>query len=111
MTIAQGIKRLGTPIAAFLGVVVIGLAAVSWLTDRAAVLRAVENQLRAATGLDLVVGGEATVSLFPGSYVILRNVGLRGNGGEPPLSVGSLTANLRLVPLLMRRFEIQCYSQ
>nr|WP_249123177.1 MULTISPECIES: AsmA family protein [unclassified Bradyrhizobium] len=106
MTIAQGIKRLGTPIAAFLGVVVIGLAAVSWLTDRAAVLRAVENQLRAATGLDLVVGGEATVSLFPGSYVILRNVGLRGNGGEPPLSVGSLTANLRLVPLLMRRFEI-----
>jgi len=106
LTIAQGIKRLGTPIAAFLGVVVIGLAAVSWLTDRAAVLRAVENQLRAATGLDLVVEGDSDVSLFPGSYVVLHRVGLRGSGAEPPLSVGSLTANLRLVPLLMRRFEI-----
>jgi AsmA protein len=107
LTIAQGIKRLGTPIAAFLGVIVIGLLAMSWLTDRDAVRRSVESQLRAATGLDLVVDGNVDVSLFPGSYVILRHVGLKGDGAaEPSLSVDSLTANLRLVPLLMRRFEI-----
>lgn len=107
MTIAQGIKRLGTPIAAFFGVVVIGLLAVSWLTDRSTVIRAVEDQLRTATGLDLVVDGDVHVSLFPGSYVELHRIGLKGGGAsEPALSVDSLTANLRLVPLLMQRFEI-----
>lgn len=107
MTIAQGIKRLGTPIAAFLGVVVIGMIAVSWLTDRNAVIRAVEDQLRTATGLDLVVDGNVHVSIFPGGYVELQRIGLKGGGAtEPALSVDTLTANLRLVPLLMQRFEI-----
>jgi AsmA protein len=107
LTIAQGIKRLGTPIAAFVGVVVVGLLAVSWLTDRDTVIRAVEDQLRAATGLDLVVDGDVHVSLFPGSYVELHRVGLRGGGAtEAALSVETLTANLRLIPLLMQRFEI-----
>jgi AsmA protein len=114
---AQGIKRLGTPIAAFLGVIVIGLIAVSWLIDRDAVRRSVEDQLRMATGFDLVVDGDVDVSLFPGSYVTLRQVGLKqtaaksadaanGDNTDPALKVDSLTANLRLLPLLLRRFEI-----
>jgi AsmA protein len=104
---AQGIRRLGTPIAACLGVAAIGLIGLSWLIDRDAVGRAVEEQLRAATGLDLVADGRADVSLFPGSFVTLRNVTLKSDGDDKPaLSVDEIKSNLRLLPLLMRRFEI-----
>jgi AsmA protein len=45
--------------------------------------------------------------VFPGSYVSFHDVGLKGGGADAPaLSVDVLTANLRLLPLLLRRFEI-----
>jgi AsmA protein len=104
---AQGMKRLGTPIAAFLGVVLIGLIATSWFLNRDALRAAVEAQIRAVTGLDLVVKGKIDVSIFPGSHVSFHDVGLKGNAAaDPALSVDVLTANLRLLPLLLQRFEI-----
>ena len=104
---AQGMKRLGMPIAALIGVVLIGLMAMSWFLNRDALRQAVEAQIRAVTGLELVVNGRIDVSVFPGSYVSFHDVGLKGGGdGEPALSVDVLTANLRLLPLLLRRFEI-----
>jgi AsmA protein len=104
---AQAIKRLGMPIAALLAVVLAGLIAISWLIDRDAVRLAAERQIRAATGLDLVVNGDVRVSVFPGSSVTLRQVGLKGGGGaDEPLTVDELTANLRLLPLLLQRYEI-----
>src|SRR5271168_1022888 len=107
LTMAQGMKRLGMPIAAFFGVAMIGLIATSWFLNRDALREAVEAQIRAVTGLDLVVGGSIDVSLFPGSYVSFHDVGLKGGGsGDPALRVDVLTANLRLLPLLMQRFEI-----
>jgi AsmA protein len=107
LTMAQGMKRLGTPIAAFLGVALVGLIATSWLINRDALRQAVEAQIRAVTGLDLVVKGPIDVSVFPGSYVSFHDVGLRGNAAaDPALSVDVLTANLRLLPLLLQRFEI-----
>ena len=107
VTMAQGMKRLGTPIAALLGLVLIGLIAISWLINRDALRNAVEAQIRAVTGLDLTVGGAIDVSVFPGSYVSFHDVGLKGGGsGDPALHVDVLTANLRLLPLLMQRFEI-----
>jgi AsmA protein len=100
-------KRLGMPIAALFGVVLIGLVAMSWFLNRDALRAAVEAQIRAVTGLELVVNGNIDVSVFPGSYVSFHDVGLKGGGaGEPALSVDVLTANLRLLPLLLRRFEI-----
>jgi AsmA protein len=100
-------KRLGMPVAAFLGVAVIGMVAMSWLLDREAVRRAVETQIRAVTGLDLVVKGTIDVSIFPKSYVAFHEVGFKGDGmTEPALDVDVLTANLRLLPLLLQRFEI-----
>ncbi|MEA2895067.1 MAG: AsmA protein [Bradyrhizobium sp.] len=103
----QGMKRLGMPIAALFGVVLIGLIAMSWFLNRDALRAAVEAQIRAVTGLELVVNGSIDVSVFPGSYVSFHDVGLKGGGaGEPALSVDVLTANLRLLPLLLRRFEI-----
>lgn len=112
LTMAQGIKRLGMPIAALLAVALIGLTTVSWLIDPNAVRLSVEKQIRAATGLDLMVNGDVHVSIFPGSFIRLRQVGLKGAGtrgsgiADEPLTVDELTANLRLLPLLMRRFEI-----
>jgi AsmA protein len=107
LTMAQGMKRLGMPIAALLGVALIGLIATSWFLNRDALREAVEAQIRAVTGLDLVVNGTIDVSVFPGSYVSFHDVGLRGGAtSDPALAVDVLTANLRLLPLLLRRFEI-----
>ena len=104
---AQRMKRLGMPIAAVLGLVLTGLIANSWFLNRDALQRAVEAQIRAVTGLELVVNGPIDVSLFPGSYVSFHDVGLKGGAtSDPALQVDVLTANLRLLPLLVRRFEI-----
>jgi AsmA protein len=100
-------KRLGMPIAALLGAVLIGLIAMSWFLDRDALREAVEAQIRAVTGLDLVVKGNIDISVFPASYVSFHDVGLKGGGTtDPALSVDVLTANLRLLPLLLQRFQI-----
>jgi AsmA protein len=100
-------KRLGMPIAALLGAVLIGLIAMSWFLNRDALRQAVEAQIRAVTGLDLVVKGNIDISVFPASYVSFHDVGLKGGGTDAPaLSVDVLTANLRLLPLLLQRFQI-----
>src|SRR5665213_2301740 len=107
LTVAQGMKRLGMPIAALFGVAVSGVVATSWLLNRDALRDAVEAQIRAVTGLDLVVHGNIDVSVFPGSYVSFHDVGLKGGGtADPALNVDVLTANLRLLPLLLQRFQI-----
>jgi AsmA protein len=107
LPMTQGMKRLGMPIAALFVAVLIGVIATSWFLNRDALRQAVEAQIRAVTGLELVVGGSIDVSVFPASYVSFHDVGLKGGGaGEPALSVDVLTANLRLLPLLLRRFEI-----
>ena len=95
------------PVAAFFGVALIGLIATSWFLNRDALRDAVEAQIRAVTGLDLVVKGTIDISVFPASYVSFHDVGLKGGGtADPALHVDVLTANLRLLPLLLRRFEI-----
>jgi AsmA protein len=100
-------KRLGMPIAAFLTLALIGLIAMSWFLNRDALRQAVEAQIRTVTGLDLVVKGNIDVSVFPGSYVSFHDVGLKGGAAaDPALAVDVLTANLRLLPLLLQRFEI-----
>jgi AsmA protein len=107
LTMAQGMKRLVTPIAALLGLLLVGLIASSWLINRDALRQAVEAQIRAVTGLELVVKGPIEVSVFPGSYVSFHDVGLKGSAAsDPALRVDVLTANLRLPPLLLQRFEI-----
>ncbi len=95
------------PVAALLGVALVAMIASSWLLNRDALRAAVEAQIRAVTGLDLVIKGSTEISVFPGSYVSFHDVGLRGGAGtDPALTVDVLTANLRLLPLLLQRFEI-----
>jgi AsmA protein len=95
------------PIAAFLGVALVALIASSWFINRDALRAAVEAQIRAVTGLDLVIKGGTDISVFPGSYVSFHDVGLKGGAAtDPALTVDVLTANLHLLPLLLQRFEI-----
>jgi len=95
------------PIAAVLGLALMSLIGTSWFLNRDALQRAVEAQIHAVTGLELVVNGHIDVSIFPGSYVSFHDVRLKGGGTtDPALQVDVLTANLRLLPLLLRRFEI-----
>ena len=84
LTMAQGMKRLGMPVAALFGVALIGLIGTSWFLNRDALRQAVEAQIRAVTGLDLVVKGSIDVSVFPGSYVSFHDVGLKGGGDDRP---------------------------
>src|SRR5437763_16442536 len=107
LTMAQRMKRLGMPVAALFGVAVLALTGTSWFLNLDALRQAVEAQIRAVTGLDLVITGAIDVSVFPGSYVSFHDVGLKGGGtADPALRVDVLTANLRLLPLLLQRFEI-----
>lgn len=95
------------PVAALLGLALLALIGASWLLNRDALRHAVEAQIRAVTGLDLVVKGSTDISVFPASYVSFHDVGLKGGAGaDPALAVDVLTANLRLLPLLLQRFEI-----
>src|ERR1700723_2444670 len=104
---AQGTRRLAMPVVALLGAALVALIASSWLLNRDALRAAVEAQIRAVTGLDLVIKGGTDISVFPGSYVSFHDVGLRGGAAaDPALTVDVLTANLRLLPLLLQRFEI-----
>ena len=104
---AHGIRRLGILLAALLGLMVAGLAATSWLVDHNLVRQTVEQQIRAATGLELIAAGGIDISVFPGSYVSMHNVTLRDKAANSDLmQVETLTANLRLLPLLMQRFQI-----
>src|SRR6202034_2139781 len=104
---AQGTRRLAMPVVALLGAALGALIASSWLLNRDALRAAVEAQIRAVTGLDLIIRGGTDISVFPASYVSFHDVGLRGGAAaDPALTVDVLTANLRLLPLLLQRFEI-----
>src|SRR3954453_20521224 len=96
LTMAQGIKRLAMPIAALLGVALIGLIGTSWFLNRDALREAVEAQIRAVTGPDPVVKGTIDISVFPASYVSFHEPGLKGGGtADPALQADVLPANLR----------------
>ena len=52
------------PIAALFGVAVLALIGTSWFLNRDALRQAVEAQIRAVTGLDLMVAGRSTFRCF-----------------------------------------------
>lgn len=107
MTAVTGFRRLGFAVAALVLIVFGALAAVSFLIPAEQVREAVKEQIRAVTGLDPVLRGATSVSLFPSGSVSFSDVILGGDEAkEPPLAVAQLTARLRFFPLLSGRVEI-----
>jgi len=63
------------------------------------------TEIRTVTGLNPILRGEATVSLFPTGSVSFADVVL-GDAKRPALTAERLTARLRFIPLLIGRVEI-----
>jgi len=105
LTAATGFKRLGLAIAAL---VVAGtglLLGANFFVSADAVRDEVKAEIRAVTGLDPVLRGKTTVSLFPSGLVSFADVAL-GDAAQPALRAERLTAHLRFFPLLIGRVEI-----
>jgi len=107
LTAAPGFKRLAIAAAALVAAVFITLVGLSFLIPPATVRDAVTKEIHAVTGLDPVLRGPFTVSLFPSGTVSFHDVLLGDDRtGEPAVMVDELTARLRYFPLLAGRIEV-----
>jgi AsmA protein len=98
--------RLSLVIAAVFAAGIGALVAASKLVPTETVRTAVIAQIRSVTGLEPVVRGAVTVSLFPTAMVSFSDVVLGDAGAtEPALSADRLTAKLQLLPLLVGNVE------
>src|SRR5271169_661626 len=105
LTAAIGLKRLGLALLAALAVGAGMVVAASYLVSADAVRRQVLSEIRTVTGLNPILRGEASVSLFPTGSVSFADVVL-GDAKRPALTAERLTARLRFFPLLIGRVEI-----
>lgn len=105
MTAATGFKRLGIAIAAVVLASFAALGAMALLIPVDTVRDATKAEIRNVTGLDLVLGGDVAVSLFPTGSISFANVTL-GDDSKPVLATDRLTARLRFFPLFAGRVEI-----
>ncbi|MPZ39442.1 MAG: AsmA family protein [Rhizobiales bacterium] len=107
MTAATGIKRVGLAVATLLGA---GLALISILSvviPADTVRDAVKAQIREVTGLDPVLRGDVSVSLFPTGSVRFNDISLGDNRtGAPALSAQQILVHLRFFPFLLGRIQI-----
>jgi AsmA protein len=83
------------------------LVILPFLVSADAVREAVKAEIRAVTGLDPVLRGAASVSLFPTGSVSFDDVSLGDNRtGAPALTAERVVARLRFFPFLAGRIEI-----
>jgi AsmA protein len=102
---ATGLLRLSLAIAAVLAAGIAALIVASRLIPPDRVRQAVLTEIRAATGLEPAIRGDAAVSLFPSAMVSFADVTLADEHGAPALAADRLTAKLPLLPLLIGRIE------
>ncbi|MBX9773908.1 MAG: AsmA family protein [Xanthobacteraceae bacterium] len=106
MTAVTGIKRVGLAVASLLGAGLALLLILSVVIPADAVRDAVKSQIRAVTGLDPVLRGDVSVSLFPTGSVRFNDVSLGDSTGAPALSAQQLLVRLRFFSFLFGRIEI-----
>jgi AsmA protein len=107
VTAAVGIKRLGFVVVAVAAVGIGALVILPFLMSADAVREAVKAEIRAVTGLDPVLRGGTSVSLFPTGTVSFDDVTLGDNRtGAPALTAEHVVARLRFFPFLTGRIEI-----
>jgi len=102
---AAGFKRLGLALLAVCGLGGALLAGAELLISADGVQRQALDEIRSVTGLDPILRGPSTVSLFPTGSVSFADVVL-GDPARPALTAERLTARLRFFPLLIGRVEI-----
>jgi len=101
-----GFKRLAILLAALLTAGIAALVAIALLIPAESVRNAIKAEIRAVTGFEPTIRGEASVSLFPWGTVSFADVTLGDeSAGRRPLAAERVTARLRLLPLLFGRIE------
>ncbi len=105
MTATAGFKRLGFALLAVIAAAGGVLLAASFLIPADTVRQQALSEIRAVTGLNPVLRGEATVSLFPSGSVSFADV-ILGDAKRPALVAERMTVRLRFFPLLIGRVEI-----
>jgi len=105
LTTATGLKRLGFVLLAVIAGGLAVLTTAGYLISADTVRQRVLAEIREVTGLDPVLRGKASVSLFPSGNVNFADVAL-GDAKQPALVAERLTARLRFFPLLIGRVEI-----
>ncbi|MBZ0146104.1 MAG: AsmA family protein, partial [Pseudorhodoplanes sp.] len=111
MSAVTGFKRLGFAVAAVLLAIFGVLGIVSVLIPADQVREAIKAEIRTVTGLDPVLRGDISVSLFPYGKVSFADVTLGDQAqgasqGTPPLVADRLTTKLRFFPLLTGKIEV-----
>jgi AsmA protein len=107
VTVATGLKRLAIAVAGAVAAVFVALVGLSLLIPTAAVRDAIAREIHTVTGLDPVLRGEISVSLFPSGAASFHDILLGdGHGGEPAVVAEEMTVRLRYFPLLAGRVEI-----
>jgi AsmA protein len=106
LSAVTGFKRLALAVGALILGIFGALAVVSFLIPKDQVREAVKSEIRAATGLNPVLRGDVSVSLFPYGQVTLTDVVLDEGASEPPLQAARLVARLSFLPLLLGRIDI-----
>jgi len=105
LTATAGFKRLGFALLAVVAAAAGVLVAASFLISADTVRQQAMSEIRAVTGLNPILRGAVTVSLFPSGSVSFADVVL-GDAKRPALTAERLTARLRFFPLLIGRVEI-----
>lgn len=105
MTARTAFKRLGIALAVAIVAGGGALMAATMLVSADDFRDRVKDEISAVTGLDPVLRGASSVSLFPSGSVTFSDVAL-GDGAQPALTAERLTARLRFFPLLLGRIEI-----
>jgi AsmA protein len=105
LTATTGFKRLGFFLLAVIAAAAGVLLTASVLISADTVRQQAMSEIRAVTGLNPILRGEATISLFPSGRVSFADVVL-GDAKRPALTAERLTARLRFFPLLIGRVEI-----
>ena len=105
MTAATGLKRLALVLLAVIAGGLLVLTTAGYLISADTVRQQVLGEIRSVTGLEPVLRGKASVSLFPTGSVSFDDV-ILGEPNQPALVAERLTARLRFFPLLIGRVEI-----
>jgi AsmA protein len=99
------LKRLGLALLAVIAGGLLILTTAGYLISADTVRQQVLGEIRGVTGLEPVLRGKASVSLFPTGSVSFDDV-ILGDAKQPALVAERLTARLRFFPMLIGRVEI-----
>ena len=107
MPAATGIKRVGLAVASLLGAGLAFLLILSVVIPADTVRDAVKAQIKSVTGLEPLLRGDVSVSLFPTGSVRFNDISLGDSRtGASALSADQLLVRLRFFPFLFGRVEI-----